>query len=106
MEWLTWFDLKKYRVVSMHIGPKKAPLYGVAKRRVVVYLLHSLNDFPPMEMTFEFEKKSGRTVVSSIRNNLTDSKTGVHMPVSAAKDFDNTTLRVIGEVMATLERGE
>lgn len=105
MDWLTWFDLNKYKIASMHIRPRKSPAHGVPKRSVTVHLLHELNDYPPMEIIFELHDKAGRSVVASIKNNLSD-KEKIHMSVNVARDFDNDNLKAINEVLKTLSRGE
>lgn len=105
MEWLTWFDLKKYRIVSIHVVPHKPSLYGVPRRSITIHLLHMLNDYPPMEVVFEIDNRCGRTVVASITNDLVDENK-VCIPISVAKDFDNDNLQVINHILKTLSQGE
>jgi len=105
MEWLTWFELKKYKVASMHVGPRKIPLYGIPRRFITIHLLHELNDHPPMKIIFELQKRSGRTIVVSIKNNLIDGNK-IHIPVGIARDFDNANLDAVNGVLKTLSQKE
>ncbi len=105
MGWLTWFDLNKYRIASMHVRSHKSSAHGMPKRSITVHLLHKLNDYPPMKIIFELHNKAGRITVASIKNNLLDGEK-IHMSVDVARNFDNDNLRVVNKVLKTLSRGE
>jgi hypothetical protein len=108
MEWLRWFDLRKFSISSVYIGKPAGGqndprnLHNPGGREVVMELLHALNDYPPMRLTFNCYRVGNRLVVASVINSYDEPNSGVRIPVSLARELKNQHGEAVKELLNTL----
>ncbi|KKN17040.1 hypothetical protein LCGC14_0969890 [marine sediment metagenome] len=87
MEWLTWYDLRKYSIVSIYVEKPRYNLHNPSEQKVIIDMLHDVNDYPPMKLVFTCHKVSGKFTVASVTNNLDDPSSSVKISSALIREL-------------------
>ena len=102
MEWITWFDLEKYNVVSMYVEKPKYNLHNPGEQAVVIDMLHYLNDYPPMKLTFKCHKVAGKIIIANVINSLNDEYSGIRIPAALARELKEKQSETVKNLLMML----
>ena len=102
MEWITWYDLEKYNIASIYVEKPKYNLHNPREQTVIMDMLHYLNDYPPMKLTFRCHKVAGKFTIDNITNSLDDPESGIRVPVTLARSMKEEKSEVVKNLLMML----
>lgn len=102
MEWINWFDLRKYNIASMYVEKPKYNLHNPGEQRVVIDMLHNINDYPPMKLTFTCHKVAGKIIIANITNSFDDPKSDVKIPTALARELKEANSEIVKNLLMML----
>ncbi len=102
MEWLTWYDLRKYNIASMYVEKPKYNLHNPDEQKVVIDMLHNVNDYPPMKLVFTCHKVASKFVISSVINSFDDPKSDIKISAALIREVRVEKSEIVKDLLMTL----
>ena len=99
MEWLTWYDLRKYNIASIYVEKPAYNPHNPGEQKVVIDMLHQLNDYPPMKLVFTCHKVASRLVIANVINNLTDPKSGIKISAALLREIKVEKSEIVKDLL-------
>ena len=86
----------------MYVEKPRYSLHNPSEQKVVIDMIHNLNDYPPMKLVFICHKVAGRFIIASITNSLDDPKSGIKVSTTMARELEEKKSETVKNLLMLL----